>query len=73
MSRYRNVSVRIRPEAIPEYWLARQQAEEGELGVPVGELSDEEAREEARRLLSVGDSSSGDGEASADEEETAGS
>jgi DNA-directed RNA polymerase subunit beta' len=73
MSRYRNVSVRIRPEAIPEYWLARQQAEEGELGVPVGELSDEEAREEARRLLSVGDSSSGDGEASEEEEETAGS
>jgi DNA-directed RNA polymerase subunit beta' len=73
MSRYRNISVRIRPEAIPEYWLARQQAaEEGELGVPVGELSDEEAMEEARRLLSVGDGSSGDGEAS-EEEETAGS
>ena len=24
MSRYRNVSVRIKPDAIPEYWLARQ-------------------------------------------------
>ena len=24
MSRYRNVQVRIKPEAIPEYWLARQ-------------------------------------------------
>jgi DNA-directed RNA polymerase subunit beta' len=74
MSRYRNVSVRIRPEAVPEYWLARQQAaEEGELGVPVGELSDQEAMEEARRLLSVGDSSSGDGDARTEEEETAGS
>jgi len=24
MSRYRNVAVKIKPEAIPEYWLARQ-------------------------------------------------
>jgi len=24
MSRYRNVQVKIKPEAIPEYWLARQ-------------------------------------------------
>jgi DNA-directed RNA polymerase subunit beta' len=72
MSRYRNISVRIRPEAIPEYWLARQQAEEGELGGPVGELTDQEAMEEARRLLSVRDSS-GDGETPVEEEETAGS
>jgi DNA-directed RNA polymerase subunit beta' len=73
MSRYRNVSVRIRPEAIPEYWLARQQAaEEGELGMPAGELSDQEAMEEARRLLSVRDSS-GDGDVPTEEEETAGS
>jgi hypothetical protein len=74
MSRYRNVSVRIRPEAVPEYWLARQQAaEEGEMTMPAGDLTDEEAMEEARRLLSVRESSSGDGEASAEEEETAGS
>src|SRR5205085_3100639 len=35
LSRYRNLLVRIKPEAIPEYWLARQreQAEErGEAG-----------------------------------------
>ena len=24
MPRYRNIQVRIKPEAIPEYWLARQ-------------------------------------------------
>ena len=24
MRRYRNIAVRIKPEAIPEYWLARQ-------------------------------------------------
>jgi DNA-directed RNA polymerase subunit beta' len=73
MSRYRNISVRIRPEAIPEYWLARQQAaQEGELGGPVGELTDQEALEEARRLLSVRDSS-GDGPTPVEEEETAGS
>jgi DNA-directed RNA polymerase subunit beta' len=58
MSMYRNLHVKIRPEAIPEYWLARQREvarmeEAGELPAP-GELSEEEAREEARRLLSVG-------------------
>jgi DNA-directed RNA polymerase subunit beta' len=58
MSQYRNLHVKIRPEAIPEYWLARQREmaqmeEAGELPAP-GELSEEEAREEARRLLSVG-------------------
>jgi DNA-directed RNA polymerase subunit beta' len=60
MSRYRNIRAQIRPEAIPEYWLARQreQAEmEAEGGRPAGELTEEEAREEARRLLSVGGSS----------------
>jgi DNA-directed RNA polymerase subunit beta' len=72
MPRYRNVSVRIRPEAIPEYWLARQQAAEGELGMPVGDLSDAEAMAEARRLLSVTESPSGDGDTPAEEEETAG-
>jgi DNA-directed RNA polymerase subunit beta' len=55
MSRYRNLSVRIRPEAIPEYWLARQAAaqEAEEAGLAP---ADQEAlsAEEARRLLSVG-------------------
>jgi DNA-directed RNA polymerase subunit beta' len=63
MSRYRNLHVRIRPEAIPEYWLARQRemAQLDEAGEgPAGELSEEEAREEARRLLSVGGSDEGE-------------
>jgi DNA-directed RNA polymerase subunit beta' len=64
MSRYRNLHVKIRPEAIPEYWLARQREmaemeEAGEMPAP-GELSEEEAREEARRLLSVGGSDEGE-------------
>jgi DNA-directed RNA polymerase subunit beta' len=55
MSRYRNVRARIRPEAIPEYWLARQreQAELAEAGVPGdggGELTEEEAREALRAV-----------------------
>jgi DNA-directed RNA polymerase subunit beta' len=57
MGRYRNLHVNIRREAIPEYWLARQRevAEMEEAGErPAGELTEEEAREEARRLLSVG-------------------
>jgi DNA-directed RNA polymerase subunit beta' len=63
MSRYRNLHVRIRPEAIPEYWLARQRemAEMEEAGErPTGDLTEEEAREEARRLLSVGGSDEGE-------------
>ncbi|HYH27298.1 MAG TPA: DNA-directed RNA polymerase subunit beta', partial [Actinomycetota bacterium] len=56
MPRYRNIRAQIRPEAIPEYWLARQQeqAEFGETGL--GGDGDGEGRmteEEARRLLSV--------------------
>ncbi|MFL5799754.1 MAG: DNA-directed RNA polymerase subunit beta' [Actinomycetota bacterium] len=60
MSRYRNLLVKIAPDAIPEYWLARQreQAEErgeaeygfggdGEAGAPVGRMT----REEAERAL----------------------
>jgi len=51
MARYRNVQVRIKPEAIPEYWLARQREqarEEGEVeAVPVGTMT----REEAERAL----------------------
>jgi DNA-directed RNA polymerase subunit beta' len=58
MSRYRNLHVKIRPEAIPEYWLARQremaEMEEGGERPAGGDLTEEEAREEARRLLSVG-------------------
>jgi DNA-directed RNA polymerase subunit beta' len=56
MGRYRNVRSKIRPEAIPEYWLARQreaaQLAEGE-GV-AREGDGEMTAEEARRLLSVG-------------------
>jgi DNA-directed RNA polymerase subunit beta' len=53
MGRYRNVQVKIKPEAIPEYWLARQReiaeaAEAGEAGEPVlAGLT----REEAERML----------------------
>jgi hypothetical protein len=51
MSRYRNVMVRIKPEAIPEYWLARQREQAREEGepepVPIGTMT----REEAERAL----------------------
>ena len=49
MSRYRNIAVRIKPEAIPEYWLARQRelAQQVE-GEPV--LSGL-TREEAEQML----------------------
>ena len=57
MSRYRNVQVKIKPEAIPEYWLARQReiAEAEAAGEPalVGIT-----REEAERELFGGGSSS---------------
>ncbi|MGQ0669610.1 MAG: DNA-directed RNA polymerase subunit beta' [Actinomycetota bacterium] len=50
MSRYRNVQVRPKPEAIPEYWLARQrelaEAVEGE-PVMAGSIT----REEAEQML----------------------
>jgi hypothetical protein len=51
MSRYRNVAVRIKPEAIPEYWLARQRelaaaAAEGAEPVLTGLT-----REEAEQML----------------------
>jgi DNA-directed RNA polymerase subunit beta' len=56
MSRYRNLQVRIREEAIPEYWLARQR-EAAEAGEPARAAEGEEmTEEEARRLLSVGGS-----------------
>src|SRR4029450_1145327 len=46
MGRYRNVQVRIKPEAIPEYWLARQRelAAAGEAEAALGGLTPEEAR-----------------------------
>jgi DNA-directed RNA polymerase subunit beta' len=65
MTRYRSVNVRIKPEAIPEYWLVRQQQqaealdELGELE-PVGAGGGSMTREEAEKAL-------GGGSASADE------
>jgi DNA-directed RNA polymerase subunit beta' len=53
MDRYRNIQVRIKPEAIPEYWLARQreiaEMAEQETGEPalVGSLT----REQAEQML----------------------
>jgi DNA-directed RNA polymerase subunit beta' len=49
MGRYRNVAVRIKPEAIPEYWLARQReiAEQEAAGEPVlAGLTREEAEQQ---------------------------
>ena len=49
MSRYRNVQVKIKPEAIPEYWLARQReiAEAEAAGEPVlAGITREEAERE---------------------------
>ncbi len=58
MSRYRNVQVRIKPEAIPEYWLIRQKelAERGEELAELGDLGEPLApgsmtREEAEKAL----------------------
>jgi DNA-directed RNA polymerase subunit beta' len=56
MTRYRSVNVRIKPEAIPEYWLLRQQQqaealdELGELE-PVGAGGGSMTREEAEKAL----------------------
>ena len=55
LSRYRNVRAHIRPEAIPEYWLARQReqaelAEAGPTGDGGAELTEEEAREALRAI-----------------------
>jgi DNA-directed RNA polymerase subunit beta' len=51
MARYRNIQTRIKPEAIPEYWLARQREQAREEGepepIPVGSMT----REEAERAL----------------------
>ncbi|HYZ13443.1 MAG TPA: DNA-directed RNA polymerase subunit beta' [Actinomycetota bacterium] len=60
MSRYRNIAPRVKPEAIPEYWLARQRelAEQAESGVSVaGEpvlTGGTMTREEAERMLGGG-------------------
>jgi DNA-directed RNA polymerase subunit beta' len=58
MSRYRNVQVKIKPEAIPEYWLARQReiaeataADDAGLGEPVLAGAGTLSREEAERML----------------------
>jgi len=64
MPRYRNVGVRIKPEAIPEYWLQRQR-ELADAAADVGAATGEPAlvglsREEAERLL--GGVGSADGE-----------
>jgi len=64
MSKYRNVRAHIRPEAIPEYWLARQreQAELAEAGGDGGgEMTEEEARE---ALRAVGGGADGEGDGS---------
>jgi len=51
MARYRNIAVRIKPEAVPEYWLARQRelAEAREAGADqqgaVGTMTREEAEQ----------------------------
>jgi DNA-directed RNA polymerase subunit beta' len=55
MGRYRNVAPRVKPEAIPEYWLARQR-ELAEAAVEAGEPGGEPVlagitREEAERML----------------------
>jgi DNA-directed RNA polymerase subunit beta' len=53
LSRYRNVQVRIKPEAIPEYWLARQRelAEAREAGSEPGGAVGTMTREEAEQAL----------------------
>jgi DNA-directed RNA polymerase subunit beta' len=52
MSRYRNIAVRIKPEAVPEYWLARQRelAEAREAGAEQGTVA-AMTREEAEQAL----------------------
>jgi DNA-directed RNA polymerase subunit beta' len=53
MSRYRNVAVRIKPEAIPEYWLTRQR--EMAEAITVGEAGEPAlvglTREQAEQML----------------------
>jgi DNA-directed RNA polymerase subunit beta' len=53
MGRYRNIAVRIKPEAIPEYWLARQRelAEAREAGAEQQGMVGTMTREEAEQAL----------------------
>jgi DNA-directed RNA polymerase subunit beta' len=53
MARYRNVSVKIKPEAIPEYWLARQRelAEADVTGETALASGGRLTREEAEQML----------------------
>jgi len=63
MPRYRNVQVRIKPEAIPEYWLERQRMLAQATSVETGEPSLVSlTREEAERMLGGGLSSVADKE-----------
>jgi hypothetical protein len=62
MSRYRNIAVRIKPEAIPEYWLARQrelqearEAGEEERLTGIGTMTREEAEQALGGPLGPGD------------------
>ena len=55
LARYRNVAVNIKPEAIPEYWLARQR----EIADAIASESGEPAlvgltREQAEQMLGGG-------------------
>jgi hypothetical protein len=50
MTRYRNVQVRIKPEAIPEYWLQRQREQSEDIDEPVM-AGTTMTREEAERAL----------------------
>src|SRR3989442_3246416 len=51
MGRYRNIQVKIKPEAIPEYWLARQREQAREEGEPEMATIGTMTREEAERAL----------------------
>jgi DNA-directed RNA polymerase subunit beta' len=61
MGRYRNIRVRIDPDAIPEYWLARQrelaEAMEAtaEQGPPIGTMTREEAEQALGGSMSLDD------------------
>ena len=61
MPQYRNVRAHIRPEAIPEYWLVRQQ-EAADAGFGGADGDGELTAEEARQLLAVdGEAEQGEG------------
>jgi DNA-directed RNA polymerase subunit beta' len=63
MSRYRNVQVRIKPEAIPEYWLARQREMAEAMSVETGEPALVGlTREQAERMLGGGSAASAEEE-----------